>query len=171
MAISLNLNRKIVLIAINIRSAHNVGSLFRTAEGLGIKELVLTGYTPYPKMTYDSRLSYIIEKIDHAIEKTALGSQQSLKWSQSDDYLKVINKYKRSGYVILGLEQTRSSKNLLDVQSAVNIAIIVGNEVTGLDKSVIDLCDQVIEIPMLGKKESFNVVQAAAMAMFKFRYY
>ena len=171
MARRLNLNRNIVLIAHNIRSAHNVGSLFRTAEGLGINKLVLTGYSPYPKLAKDNRLRHISERVDKLIDKTALGAQNSLSFSQSDDLASVVNEYRKAGYIIYGLEQTKDSQSIIDVDPANNMVLIVGNEVSGLDNSTINLCDDIIEIPMLGSKESFNVAQAAAIAMYSFRYH
>ena len=80
MARSLNTDRQIILIAHDIRSSHNVGSLFRTAEGLGVNELILSGYTPYPKESKDLRLPHIANKLDKQIDKTALGATRTLKW-------------------------------------------------------------------------------------------
>ena len=165
-----NANRKIVLIAENIRSIHNVGSLFRTAEGLGIEALVLCGYTPYPKLLNDTRLSHITDKLTAQISKTALGAEKSLSWRHTEDIKVAIQAYKDDGYAIFGLEQTASSMPINEVLAPDKLVIILGNEVSGLEKSTIELCDKIVEIPMLGKKESFNVVQAAAMVLFYFRY-
>lgn len=169
MARSLNLKRQIVVVAHNIRSIHNVGSLFRTLEGLGINELILSGYTPYPREVADKRLEHIVAKLTKQIDKTALGAQNSLKWSHSDDVVEVISKYKDQGFQIYGLEQVEGSTNLQDLVASDKCLVILGNEVDGIDSDTLKLVDEAIEITMLGSKESFNVVQAAAMVLFYLR--
>lgn len=170
MAKSLKTSSKIVLIAHNIRSTYNVGSLFRTAEGLGVNKLVLSGYTPYPKEKEDKRLSHLNLKIDKQINKTALNSQKYISWRHIDNLDEEITGLIKHGYLVLGLEQGPDSMNLTEFIPRPKMVLIVGNEVTGLEQDVIRLCDQLIEIPMLGKKESFNVVQATAMALFYLRH-
>jgi tRNA G18 (ribose-2'-O)-methylase SpoU len=167
---SSNQLNKIVVIAHNIRSCHNVGSLFRTCEGLAINHLYLTGYTPYPKMVNDSRLPHISLKIDNQIAKTALGTQNSLAWTVNQDIHKVISDLKSLDYKIIGLEQSEDSVQINLYKSHNKLAIILGNEVSGIEANILDLCDIKLEIPMLGNKESFNVIQAAAMALFYLRF-
>jgi tRNA G18 (ribose-2'-O)-methylase SpoU len=169
MARSLNLKRKIVVVAHNIRSIHNVGSLFRTLEGLGIDELILSGYSPYPKEDDDKRLEHIASKLTRQINKTALGAENYLKWSHSEDIAPVISKYRKLGYRIYALEQAVSSTSLVDLKPSDKCLVILGNEVEGIDLDSLSLADEVVELPMLGKKESFNVVQAAAMALLYLR--
>ncbi len=163
---SLNKNSRVVLIAHNIRSTHNVGSLFRTAEGLGVSELLLSGYSPYPKLTRDKRLDYLAIKQEKQIEKTALGSQKMLPWRKINNLAAEVSKLRNDGYQIVGLEQHKRAINIKNFRPKDMIAVILGNETTGLEADEIKLCDLIVEIPMLGKKESFNVVQAAAMALF-----
>jgi tRNA G18 (ribose-2'-O)-methylase SpoU len=136
---------------------------------LGVKELILSGYTPYPKHTGDERLVHLADKTDRQIAKTALGAEKSLKWHHSIDFSRGIEDAKKQGYKVYGLEQAPNSIAINEVTPNPRSVIIVGNELIGLEKEVLELCDEVIEIPMLGKKESFNVVQAAAMALFYFR--
>jgi tRNA G18 (ribose-2'-O)-methylase SpoU len=169
MARSLNNLRQIVLIAHNFRSTHNVGSLFRTAEGLGVNELILSGYTPYPKEENDNRLPYMADKLEKQINKAALGAQFSLKWRHTEDIAKPIGVYKDQGFKVIALEQDKNSHVITDLDYGDNIVLIVGNELIGLTTDVLGLCDQIIEIPMYGRKESYNVVQAAAMALFYLR--
>lgn len=157
---------EIVLIAHNLRSAHNVGSLLRTAEGLGLNSVYLTGYTPYPIPKNDSRLPHLAAKIDKRIAKTALGAEQYLNWHHREDIEDLIKKLKNDGYLIVALEQAPGSVKLPDYKAPDKIALIVGREVEGIEPEVIVLCDIILEIPMLGQKESFNVVQAAAMALY-----
>ena len=169
MARSLNLKRKIVVVAHNIRSTHNVGSLFRTLEGLGINELVLTGYSPYPVLPSDDRLEHIVTKLTKQINKTALGAVDNLKWSHSEDVQTVIAQYAAKGYYVYGLEQARNSTNLLELKAPDKCLVVLGNEVDGIDKETLRLVNEIVEIPMVGKKESFNVVQASAMMLFYLR--
>lgn len=159
------MKRSVVLIAHNLRSCHNVGSLLRTAEGLGIDTLYLTGYTPYPILTHDKRLPHIANKMHRQIIKTALGAQDSVNWMQSEDILPIINDLRHSGYLIVSLEQTKAI-DITEWMPPEKIAVIVGRETEGIESEVLNMSDIIVEIPMSGKKESFNVVQAAAMALF-----
>lgn len=147
-----------------------MGSLFRTCEGLGVNKVYLTGYTPYPMTAEDERMPHIAKKVDGQIEKTALGAEKILNWQHEDSLEKVISELKSAGYSILALEQADNSKQLNEYKPSSKIALILGNEVDGLNPEVLKMCDEVLEIPMQGKKESFNVVQAAAMALYAFRY-
>lgn len=161
--------RQIIVIAHNLRSAHNVGSLLRTAEGLGVGKIYLTGYTPYPlreNRENDPRLPHLAAKIDKNIAKTALGAEKSDFWERADDIETVIRELKRQDFSVAALEQAPGSIKLPGFQPPDKLAIILGRETEGLEPEILDQCDQILEIPMLGKKESFNVVQAAAMALY-----
>lgn len=161
------MNKQIVVIAHNIRSAHNVGALLRTCDGLGIDQVILSGYTPYPKKDGDSRLPHLAEKTHARIKKTALGAEESVDIAVVQDLQSKISGLKTEGFVVIGLEQSPNSSPLNDFRSqSSKIALLLGEEVDGIDSDIIKLCDQVLEIPMLGKKESHNVVQAAAMALY-----
>ena len=162
--------RQIILIAHNLRSTHNVGSLLRTAEGLGVERVLLTGYTPYPAMSDDQRLPHIAQKLDKQIAKTALDAQKLQAWEHYDDILEALTTLKQQGYAIVALEQTPTSLDLSTFQAPAKLAIIVGREVEGLEPELLSLCDQAIQITMFGGKESFNVVQAAAMALYHLRF-
>ena len=159
------MNRMVVLIAHNLRSCHNVGSLLRTAEGLGVELVYLTGYTPYPLDHDDKRLPHVANKVHRQISKTALGAETLVRWRQSDDISPVITELKGLGYRIVSLEQTDAS-NISTWKAPAKAALIVGSETEGIESEVLEMSDEIIEIPMAGKKESFNVVQAAAMALF-----
>lgn len=163
--------RKIVVIAHNIRSTHNVGSLLRTAEGLGVQKVYLTGYTPYPKSTHDVRLPHIAAKIEKQIDKTALGAQHTLVWDYCRDIVKLITKLKKSGYQLTALEQAPHAIKLQRYKPPQKIALLLGREVEGIEPELLKQSDVVLEIPMQGHKESFNVVQAAAMALYHLTYY
>ncbi len=162
--------RDIVLIAHNLRSCHNVGSLLRTAEGLGVQKVILSGYTPHPVHTNDRRLPHEALKITNQIHKTALGAEHLVSWDYHRDLLPVIAHLQKQGYIVIALEQSSLSKELPAYHPPQKIAIIVGREVEGVEQEVLDACDLAVEIPMYGKKESFNVVQAAAMALYHCRF-
>lgn len=162
----INGESSVILIAHNIRSAHNVGSLLRTADGLGIKEVILSGYTPYPKAPRDKRLPHIASRVDSQIHKTALGAEKSVKWRQTEGLDDVLGDLNANGYMVLALEQTAGSKPLSEFKVGGKLALIVGSEVGGIDPKILKLCDDTAEIPMRGRKESFNVAAAAAMALY-----
>lgn len=160
-----------VVIAHNLRSAHNVGSLLRTADGMGIDEVILSGYTPFPPLEHaDPRLPHERDKALKLIHKTALGAEISQHWSHQADVTQVINRLREAGFTIAALEQSQSSLSLPDYKAPDMLALVLGREVEGVEPEVLDLCDLSLEIPMVGKKESFNVIQAAAMAMYHCRY-
>lgn len=158
--------RQIIVIAHNLRSTHNVGSLLRTAEGLGATRVYLTGYTPYPMQENDSRLPHEVAKLHKQIQKTALGAETSQAWSHADDIFAVFTELRSDGFVIAALEQTETSVSLPNFKPSQKIAIVLGREAEGVEASILAACDIAIEIPMAGQKESFNVVQAAAMALY-----
>lgn len=160
----------IILIAHNLRSSHNVGSLLRTAEGLGVNRVILSGYTPYPIIANDHRLPHLAQKINKQIAKTALGAEQMVDCQHIDNLEVLLPELKAQGYQIVGLEQSDRSITLKDFQSPKKLALILGREVEGLEPEIMASCDQLIEIPMLGQKESFNVVIAAAMAIYDLRF-
>lgn len=162
--------KDLVVIACDMRSTHNVGSLFRTAEGLGVNKLYLCGITPYPLRTPDTRLPHVAEKLDKQITKTALGATKTLDWEYATDLATVTDRLKQEGYTIVALEQNDTSISLPDYQGPARIAILLGNEVQGLSPEQLALADTILEIPMFGQKESFNVIQAAAMCLYHLRF-
>lgn len=158
---------KIALVAVDVRSTHNVGAFFRTCDGLGISNLYLSGITPRPAgQDGDNRLPHAAERATRSIHKTALGAENSIVWEYFEDTMELIAKLKKDGWRLCALEQNPRSQTLIDYIPRGNTALIVGAEVEGLVKEVIELCDDVVEIPMLGLKESFNVSVAAGMGLF-----
>jgi tRNA G18 (ribose-2'-O)-methylase SpoU len=162
--------KKNYLIVDNVRSSENVGSLLRTAEGLGIMEVFLCGYTPYPLKKNDTRLPFIAQKLAKKINKSALGAENSQPWKHFESTSVAIKALKEKNIPILGLEQSSHATAINKFKPLDKLAIVVGNEVNGIDLDILKLCNYIVEIPMLGNKESFNVSTAAAMAMFYFRY-
>lgn len=161
---------ELILIAHNLRSAHNVGSLLRTGEGLGVQQVYLTGYTPYPLHKHDERLPHLAQKTDRQITKTALGAEKLVPWEHHPDINSVLVDLKRRGFTVAALEQDPGSSRLPDFEPAAKLALIVGREVEGIEPEILEICDHILEIPMSGHKESFNVAQAAAMALYHFRF-
>jgi tRNA G18 (ribose-2'-O)-methylase SpoU len=160
----------IVLIAHNVRSTHNVGSLLRTAEGLGVQKVYLTGYTPYPLRAGDTRLPHLAAKLHKQIQKTALDAESLVDWEQYEDVFALLSQLKQRGWTVAAVEQAPSSIALPEYQPPERCALLVGREVEGIEPEVLAQCDAVLEIPMFGRKESFNVVQAAAMALYHLRF-
>lgn len=156
---------EIIIIAHNIRSTHNVGAIFRTAEGFGVKKIILSGYTPYPTLAiHESRLPHIAEKLTKQIHKTALGAEESVPFEYYDT--PPFQVLKDDGYRLVALEQADSSITLANYQPPEKIALLLGEEVEGITTDLLALCDDIIEIPMVGKKESFNVSVATGVALY-----
>lgn len=155
---------EITLILHNIRSTHNVGSIFRSAEGFGVKNIICSGYTPYPKLENDVRLPHIASKLDSQIHKTALGAEKLLRFEHQPELnLQLLID---QGLTIVGLEQDARSIKISDYQPPEKIALLLGEEVKGIEKSLRDQCQNLLEIPMQGQKESFNVSVAAGIALY-----
>lgn len=162
---------KIVLILDNIRSCYNVGAILRTAEGFGVSQVILSGYTP--RVHDPNLLPHLREKLDHEIHKTALGAEEMLDISSCDDTVSKISELKDQGYQIIGLENNIDSDKLVLLNErgikeklGDRIVLILGEEVHGIDYSLHDIIDLFLEIPMRGQKESFNVSVAAGIAMY-----
>ena len=163
---------KIIVIAHDMRSTHNVGSLLRTADGLGITSVYFTGYTPYPAHEKDTRLPHIARKLDAQIHKTALGAEKSVEWKHLESLKDALYELKSDGYRIVALEQDAKSIPLSSYErNDQKIGLVLGNERDGLNADSLALVDDIIEIPMLGNKESLNVVQAAAIALYTLIHY
>jgi len=138
----------------NVRSAWNVGSIFRTSDGVGIQKLYLCGITPSPD--------------NPKVSKTALGAEVNIPWEKSNNGIQLASMLKAQGYLLWALEDLPFAQPLFQVESEWNntpIVLIVGNEVSGVDPGIIEKCDKVISIPMLGKKQSYNVAVAFGIAV------
>src|SRR3989338_3110525 len=141
--------REIAVLLHNIRSTHNVGSIFRTADALGVDTIYLSGYTPTPLDRFG--------KPRKDIAKVALGAEKSVDWEYVKNANKKIKDLKKEKYQIIALEQSKNSIDYKKVKVKYPVLFIVGNEVGGIDSKVLSLCDVVAEIPMRGEKESLNV--------------
>jgi 23S rRNA (guanosine2251-2'-O)-methyltransferase len=153
----------ISLLLHNIRSTHNVGAIFRTAEGFGVKHIILTGYTPYPYHKHDTRLPHLAQKITKQIHKTALGAESLVPFT----YYESLDEFMQMNSLpILALEQSKNSIKVGSVRPPDEFILAVGEEVYGIQSDFLKECDQIIEIPMSGQKESFNVSVATGIALY-----
>lgn len=157
------MKKKLYLILDNIRSAYNVGAIFRSADGSGVSKIYLTGYTAIPA---DENKLYKT-KAEKMIEKTALGAEKTVIWEKAEDLEKLLKKLREENILIVALEKTKDSVDISKYQSDFPIALIVGNEVEGISENILEKCDAIVSIPMRGKKESLNVSVAASIAMYE----
>lgn len=146
----------LVVVLDNVRSMHNIGSIFRTSDGFAIEGIYLCGITARPP--------------HREIEKTALGATQSIDWIYSPDITETINELKEEGYTIIAIEQAVDSVMLNDFKpiSSLKYALIFGNEVNGVSNEAMQLIDNCIEIPQFGTKHSFNIVVSAGIVLWDF---
>ena len=161
--------KKVALVLVNIRSAQNVGSILRSADCFGVNEVIFVGYTPYPKLVDDTRLPHMADKITKRIHKTALGAEVTMPMAVFTTINESIGYLKAKGYQIAALEQSNQSQNINQLTMQQSIALLLGNEVTGLPEAVLKLCDIILEIPQYGLKESLNVAAASAIALYAIR--
>ncbi len=140
----------------NVRSMHNVGSAFRTADAFGVRSVLLSGYTPHPPRP--------------EIAKTALGADESVPWSHAYDPGEHLARLRDDGYLIAGMEQTHHSRLLPDYRpgSDTSLCLLFGNEVTGIEPQWLDRCDLLLEIPQYGKKHSFNISVSIGITLYHF---
>lgn len=155
-----------VVILDNIRSSLNVGSIFRTSSGIGAHKIYLCGITPTPFET-GKRFENQNKKRKDFI-KTSLGAEDELDWEYRENILEIIKELKKQDFEIVALEQDEKSVDYKNLKiENENIAVIIGSETDGVQKEVLDLCDQITEIPMLGLKESLNVTIAYAILAYR----
>ncbi len=155
-------NREVVLIAHDIRSAHNVGAFLRTADGAGVTRVYFTGYTPVP-----STKKYLLTPADKQIQKTALGAELSVPWEKRTDIILLLSELKQAGFVCYALEQDPRSIPYTSVSDSEKVALLVGNEVDGVPEEILAVCDAILEIPMYGTKNSLNVSVATGIALYE----
>ncbi|MEX2090931.1 MAG: RNA methyltransferase [Candidatus Paceibacterota bacterium] len=147
--------KKMIVVLVNIRSRENVGSIFRTADAVGVDKIYLCGITPMPP--HDK------------ISKTALGAEEYVSWEYHKQTARLLKKLRDEGLGLIALEQTTDAVNIFKLKTLGSrpIALIVGNEVKGLSPQILKYCDKKIAIPMYGKKESLNVAVAFGIAVYQ----
>ncbi len=142
----------------NIRSVYNVGAIFRTADAVGVSKIYLCGYTPAP-----------IDRFGRArkdVAKAALGAEKTIAWESVEDISDLISQLKKEKYKILALEQDEKSIDYKEAKLSNKNVLILGEEVNGIEKDILKKCDEILEIPMKGEKESLNVSVAAGVMLF-----
>lgn len=154
---------KVLLILQNIRSAHNVGAMFRTADGAGVDQIILSGYTPTPPKGDAPYLT----SADKALHKTALGAERLVPWKQVVSLSRFISRLHKEGYQVVALEQSPGSIEYRCYRARSPLALIVGNEVQGVEAGILKRCDAILEIPMRGSKNSLNVSVATGIALYQ----
>ena len=139
----------IIMVCENIRSLYNVGSIFRTLDGIRAQKLYLCGYTGYPPRK--------------EIDKVSLGAVDSVPWEYEKDTLKVIEQLKSDGVTVIALEHTDTSVDFQEFDYCFPLAVVLGNEYEGMTDEVVAACDCAVEIPMYGIKQSLNVATACGI--------
>ena len=150
------MEKSIYVIAHNIRSAYNIGSIFRTADAVGVDKIILGGYSPAPPHS--------------GISKSALGAEKWIPFEKNAQTWRKIEYLKKDGFQIVAIEQSPKSVDYRKFKPKFPLALILGNEVRGLSRQILNRCDAVIEIPMIGKKESLNVSVAFGIAVYRIRF-
>lgn len=153
------LNKEVVVILDNIRSVHNVGAIFRTADALGIGKIFLCGITPTPIDRFGR------ERSD--LHKAALGAEKSVSWEHHSSSLLCVEQLKKEGYTVVCVEQAENSVDYKNVILKNKTCFVFGNEVEGVSKEVLQTADQIAEIEMKGEKESLNVSVTFGIMMFR----
>ena len=173
------MKKEIYLVLHNIRSAHNVGSIFRTADAAGVSKIYLCGYTPTPARfaRFDpgsSKRSNLDLESKDKISKVALGAEKTVPWEQHKQtwrLLKKLSTYKVRPCIIVALEQSPKAIDYRKFKPKFPLVLILGNEVGGLSKEILKYADEIIAIPMYGRKESLNVSVAAGVALYQLANY
>ncbi|MDI6821173.1 MAG: TrmH family RNA methyltransferase [Patescibacteria group bacterium] len=156
--------KEIVAVLYNIRSLYNVGSIFRTADGAGVKKIYLCGITPTPLDRFD--------KLIPQFAKVALGAEKNIEWVKLKSTISAIKDLKKQDFEIIAIEQTKKSIPYFKYKTkAKKIALVLGNEIKGLAPGVLKQTDKILEIPMSGKKESLNVTIAFGVVIYRLLYY
>lgn len=147
-----------ILIIPDIRSAVNVGAIFRTADAVGISKIYLTGFSPRPTDTFG--------RTQKDIAKSALGAETWIPWEHKKTLAPLLRMLKKDGYKIIGLEQSKNSVDYRKIKTSPKMVFVLGREVEGISPKILAECDSVAEIPMYGKKESLNVSVACGVALY-----
>ena len=148
----------IVLVLQNIRSLYNVGSMFRTADAMRVERIVLTGYTPTPP--------------NESIAKTALGADRTVPWTHVSSTVDAVKALRDAGYHVYAVELTDTSRDVATLSAAdLPLALVLGNELSGVSDDVLACCDDAVEIPMYGVKHSLNVAVATGIVLYAALHY
>lgn len=143
----------IIVVLDNIRSLHNVGAIFRTCDGAGIKKIYLCGMTGIPPR--------------REITKTAIGAEETIDWEYRKSSVRLVNHLKKQGYNIVALEKTPKSRNFHKTKYPKPLCLVIGHEINGVKDGILKAADKIVHIPMRGHKESLNVATAFGIAIYE----
>ena len=157
---------RVILVLHNIRSTYNVGAILRTAEGFGVEKVILSGYTP--RVHDPELLPHLREKLDRQISKVALGAEEMVEICLCDDLGAELTRLREEGWKVVGLENNIDEPvvEIGEVGDFEKVVLVLGEEVDGISPELYQYIDVFAEIPMRGRKESFNVSVAAGIAMY-----
>jgi 23S rRNA (guanosine2251-2'-O)-methyltransferase len=158
------------LILSDLRSTGNVGAILRTADACGVELVYACGYTPYPKLANDDRPPHVADTNTRAIAKTALGAEATVPVLHFSDTTSAMIEPRTQGFSLIVIEQSEKSLNLYQYQPTGPLALVLGNEVTGVLPPQLVVADAILELPMIGQKESLNVAVAAGIALYQLRF-
>ena len=157
----------LVIVVEDVRSLYNVGAFFRTADALNVQKLFLCGITGYPPILHDRRLPSVQKRMMTQVEKTALGTTESVSWEYQEDTASCLNRVKKEGFTIVAVEKTPGSVPYTSFSFPFPLCLIFGHEREGVKPPTLKISDAVIHIPMSGKAKSLNVVIACAIVAFE----
>ena len=163
------LPREVVAIAHDMRSAHNVGALLRTADVFSLSTVYCTGYTPYPEQADDTRTPGLVHKLTHKIHKSALGAEEVVPCRFHPGIPALLTELRAAGFTIAGLERDDRAVRLDDYAPPQKVALLLGEETAGISDKLRSSCDVLLEIPQFGTKDSLNVSIAAGIALYRLR--
>jgi 23S rRNA (guanosine2251-2'-O)-methyltransferase len=149
---------KTIVILHNVRSAYNVGSIFRTADAAGVSKIYIVGHTPSPIDRFGRKRT--------DVAKVALGAEENVPWEHIEKIESLIASLKKKSFEMVSVEQDKKATDFREFKRASKTAFIFGNEVIGLGKNILALSDKILEIPMRGQKESLNVSVSAGIVLF-----
>jgi 23S rRNA (guanosine2251-2'-O)-methyltransferase len=161
--------RSIVVIAHNLRSVHNVGSLLRTADVFAAERVYVTGFTPYPSHPGDQRDAKLQAQQTRRMAKAAAGAHLTMPFERHPDVHGLVGSLHDEGYAVAGLEIDPDAVALGDYRPRDKLALLLGDEVRGVDPVLRESCDVLLQIPMFGQKGSLNVSVAAGIALYTLR--
>jgi tRNA G18 (ribose-2'-O)-methylase SpoU len=161
--------RSIVVIAHNLRSVHNVGSLLRTGEVFAVDKVYVTGFTPYPAHPGDDRDAKLQAQQTRRMAKAAAGAERTMPFERHTDVYALLDSLRTAGYSVVGLEIDPDAVALPDYSPADKVALLLGDEVAGIEPALRNRCEQLLQIPMYGRKDSLNVSVAAGIALYTLR--
>lgn len=154
----------------NIRSAHNVGAILRTAAALGVGRVYAVGTTPYPPVTGDRRLPHVAQRADRQIGKTALGAEKMVPVVRAEDESRLAEELRQSGFELIAIENTADAEPLNTFSGRGRFALVLGNEINGISRFWLEASQRRLKIETDKRKESLNVAAAAAMAVYHFKF-